>query len=91
MAQIELITVDPNICHGQACIKGTRIPASVILDCFAAGMTPAEITGQYPSVDAAGIRAASGEGRDPAFARVCRLKVCLRVQTHAISRPAPQR
>ncbi len=62
MAQIELITVDPNICHGQACIRGTRIPASVILDCLAAGMTPAEITGQYPSVDAAGIRAALAYG-----------------------------
>jgi len=26
------ITVDPNICHGQACIKGTRIMVSIVLD-----------------------------------------------------------
>lgn len=28
----DYITVDPNICHGQACIKGTRIIVSVVLD-----------------------------------------------------------
>ena len=26
------ITVDPAVCHGQACIKGTRIMAAVVLD-----------------------------------------------------------
>ncbi len=34
------ITVDPNICHGQAYLKGTRILASVVLDNLAAGLTP---------------------------------------------------
>ena len=62
MAQIEFVTVDPNICHGQACIKGTRIPVSVVLDCLAAGMTLDEITGQYPSLDAESIRAALAYG-----------------------------
>ena len=28
----EWINVDPNLCHGQACIKGTRIMVSVVLD-----------------------------------------------------------
>ena len=31
------ITVDPNVCHGQACLKGTRVMASVVLDNLAAG------------------------------------------------------
>jgi uncharacterized protein (DUF433 family) len=31
------ISVDPAICHGQACIKGTRIPVAVVLDNPAAG------------------------------------------------------
>ena len=34
------ISIDPNICHGKACIKGTRIMVSVILDNLAAGETP---------------------------------------------------
>ena len=34
----DYILVDPGICHGKACIKGTRIMVSVILDnCFFAG------------------------------------------------------
>lgn len=33
----ERISVDPNICHGRVCIKGTRVLVSVILDNLAAG------------------------------------------------------
>ncbi len=33
------IGVDPNVCHGKACIRGTRIMVSVILDNLAAGET----------------------------------------------------
>ena len=32
------ITVDPGVCHGQACIRGTRVMVSVILDNLAAGL-----------------------------------------------------
>jgi uncharacterized protein (DUF433 family) len=42
------ISVDPNICHGQACVAGTRIPVSVVLDNFAAGVSEAEILKSYP-------------------------------------------
>ena len=34
----EFIVVDPAVCHGQACIRGTRILASVVLDNLAAGL-----------------------------------------------------
>ena len=33
----DYITVDPNVCHGEACLRGTRIMASVVLDNLAAG------------------------------------------------------
>ena len=33
----DYVTVDPAICHGKACIQGTRIMVSVILDNLAAG------------------------------------------------------
>ena len=39
----ERITVDPLVCHGKACIKGTRIIVSVILDNLAEGINENEI------------------------------------------------
>jgi uncharacterized protein (DUF433 family) len=44
------ITVDPAICHGRACIKGTRIMVSVVLDNLVAGLSSAEIVKSYPSL-----------------------------------------
>jgi uncharacterized protein (DUF433 family) len=38
------------------------VPVSVILDCLAAGMTTDEITAEYPTVTAAGVRAAAAYG-----------------------------
>lgn len=60
--QAELITADPNVVHGQARIRGTRIPVSVVLDCLAAGLTEDEILRQYPSLTVEGIRAAAAYG-----------------------------
>jgi uncharacterized protein (DUF433 family) len=44
------ITIDPAVCHGKACIKGTRIMASVVLDNLAAGKTPEKILQLYPTL-----------------------------------------
>ena len=46
----EYISFDPNICHGKACIKDTRVLVSVILDCLAEGMEENEILREYPSL-----------------------------------------
>jgi uncharacterized protein (DUF433 family) len=54
----DYVTVDPTICHGQACIKGTRIMVSVILDNLAAGLTPDEIILSYPCLSCEAVRAA---------------------------------
>lgn len=59
---VDLITAKPTIMHGQPCIKGTRIPASVVLDCFADGMTEAEILSEYPTLTSEGVRAAAAFG-----------------------------
>jgi uncharacterized protein (DUF433 family) len=56
------ISVDPLVCHGQACVTGTRIPVSVVLDCLADGMAIDEIIGQYPSLTSADVRAAAAYG-----------------------------
>ncbi len=52
------IQVDPAICHGKVCIRGTRIMISVILDNLAAGLTMKEIVDEYPPIIEADIRAA---------------------------------
>jgi uncharacterized protein (DUF433 family) len=56
------IQIDPEVAHGQACVRGTRIPVSVVLDCLAAGMSEAEILGDYPTLSIEGIRAATAYG-----------------------------
>jgi uncharacterized protein (DUF433 family) len=54
----ERIAVDPAICHGQACIKGTRIMVAVILDNLAAGVPNDELLKSYPSISVGDIQAA---------------------------------
>ena len=61
-ALLEQISVDPTVCHGQAVIRGTRIPVSVVLDNLAAGLTPQEIVAEYPTLTPHGIRAALAYG-----------------------------
>ena len=46
----DYITVDPQICHGKACIAGTRVMVSLILDNLAEGNTVDEIMENYPTV-----------------------------------------
>ncbi len=55
----DLITTDPHVCHGQACIKGIRIPVSVVLDNLAAGLAEDEIIQSYPALTRDGVRAAT--------------------------------
>jgi len=58
MSLLDRISVDPNICHGTPCIKGTRIPVSVILDNLAEGITREEILKSYPALQPEDIDAA---------------------------------
>lgn len=53
----ELVTVNPDICHGQACVAGTRVLVSVVLDNLAAGLSEEEILGSYPNLTRDSIQA----------------------------------
>jgi len=44
------ISIDPNICHGQACVKGTRIPVHQIVRMLANGDTIEDLIAEYPSL-----------------------------------------
>jgi uncharacterized protein (DUF433 family) len=54
----ERISVIAAVCHGKACIRGTRIMVSVILDNIAAGVSRAEILSSYPAITSEDIDAA---------------------------------
>jgi uncharacterized protein (DUF433 family) len=54
----ERITVYPAVCHGQACIKGTRIMVSVLLENLTAGIELDELLRSYPSLTVEDVRAA---------------------------------
>ena len=46
----ERISIDPKVCHGQACIKGTRIPVHQIVHMLANGDKIEELLEDYPSL-----------------------------------------
>jgi uncharacterized protein (DUF433 family) len=52
------IVIDPQIHHGKPCIKGTRIPVSVIVGSIAEGHTPEQIVESWPQVISDDVKAA---------------------------------
>jgi uncharacterized protein (DUF433 family) len=58
------ISIDPNICFGKPCIRGTRIWVSLILDFLASGMSMQEIIAEYPHLSIEDIRAAIAYGAE---------------------------
>jgi uncharacterized protein (DUF433 family) len=54
----ERISIDPRVCHGQACIRGTRIPVHQIVRMLANGDTVEGLLEDYPSLQREDVRAA---------------------------------
>ncbi len=54
----ERISINPRICHGKPCVKGTRIMVSVVLDYLKAGESYEDILREYPTLREEDIRAA---------------------------------
>jgi uncharacterized protein (DUF433 family) len=71
------ISIDPAICHGKACIKGTRIMVSVVLDNLAAGQTPDDIAHLYPTLSKEDVTAAMAYAAELARASTRRGKILL--------------
>ncbi len=60
----ERISLDPNICFGKPCIRGTRIWVALLLDLLAARMSIDEILGQYPTLKHEDVLAAIAYGAE---------------------------
>jgi uncharacterized protein (DUF433 family) len=59
---LERIAVDPNICFGKPCIRGTRLWVSLLLDLLASGMTMDELLAEYPQLSMEDTRTALAYG-----------------------------
>ena len=70
----EYIVVDPEIHHGEPCIKGTRIPVSVIVGSVKDGITPDEIINEYPQLTEESIQAAVAYESDMAWEKLMKLR-----------------
>lgn len=66
---LERISIDPNVCFGKPCIRGTRIWVSLILDFLASGMTMDEVLADYPQLTREDILAAIAYGAEMARER----------------------
>lgn len=64
------ISINPNVCFGKPCIKGTRIWVSLILDFLANGMSEKELLEEYPQLTHEDILAAIAYGAEAARERI---------------------
>ena len=65
-AHLDRISIDPRVCFGQPCIKGTRIWVSLILDLLAEGLSEQHILSEYPQLKREDIFAALAYGAEMA-------------------------
>ena len=70
----ERISVDSNVCHGKACIKGTRVMVSAILDNLAAGESPEAILRGY-NIEEADVQASLHYAAALASDRIIRIPI----------------
>ena len=54
----EYIEIDPDLHHGDPCIRGTRVPVAIIVGSLADGMTVSDIIEAYPQLEPAAVQAA---------------------------------
>jgi uncharacterized protein (DUF433 family) len=69
-ALLDRITINPEVCGGKPCIRGTRIWVSLVLDFLADGMTEAALLAEYPQLVHEDVLAAIAYGAEAARERV---------------------
>jgi uncharacterized protein (DUF433 family) len=72
-ALLQRITIDPEICGGRPCIRGTRIWVSLVLDFLADGMSEEELLTEYPQLIHEDVLAAIAYAAEIARERVVRV------------------
>ena len=75
---LDRISIDPNICHGQACVKGTRIPVHQIVRMLANGDTTEDLLREYASLTREDVTACLEYAADLAEEQVTPIEVASR-------------
>jgi uncharacterized protein (DUF433 family) len=70
---LDRVTVDPNVCGGRPCVRGTRIDIAIIMDALAEGLTPEEMVDHYPFLKLDDVRAATAYGAELARENIWKL------------------
>ena len=73
--QLDRISIDPAVCGGKPCVRGTRIWVALILDLLAGGMSEAQLRVEYPELTHDDILAAIAYGAEASRERVIPLPV----------------
>ena len=58
------IVIDPEIHHGEPCIKGTRVPVAILVGSIADGMTIEQVIQEYPQLHREAVQAALAYAAD---------------------------
>ncbi len=69
------ISINPNICHGEACVKGTRIPVHQVVRMMANGDTIEDLLAEYPSLSREDVLACLDYAAAPAEEQVTPIHV----------------
>jgi uncharacterized protein (DUF433 family) len=72
---LKRICIDPNVCFGKPCIRGTRIWVSLIVDNLAEGVSESELLAAYPQLQPQDIRAALTYAADMTRERIIPIPV----------------
>jgi len=72
---LDRITIDPKVCGGKPCVRGTRIWVSLILDLLADGTTEADLRTEYPQLAHEDVLAAIAYGAEAARERIIPIPV----------------
>ncbi|NOS99794.1 MAG: DUF433 domain-containing protein [Phycisphaerales bacterium] len=70
---LDRVVVDPEICAGKPCIRGTRIYIAIILDALAEGLSTADIIDHYPSLTLDDVHAAAAYAAEMARENIWKL------------------
>ena len=72
---LERISINPNVCFGKPCIRGTRIWVSLILDFLASGTSMEELLEEYPQLTVEDVLAAIAYGAEMARERYVEIPI----------------
>lgn len=72
---LDRISIDPNVCGGRPCIKGTRLWVSLLLDLLASGLSETELLSEYPQLTHEDVLAAIAYGAVTSRERILPIKL----------------